>query len=330
MRCLVNCLNFLCILFFAGALSAGGDIKVSGKFVSVLPTGSPPLQVSSQTQVNNLNAEFLGGLSIDEIRLSHIVTVGKDGTGDFDKIQDAIDSITTAHSNNKYLIVIGPGVYQEKVVMTDNVYLRGSGTNLTVITSTGGNTIDNTAATLTLGASGLEGFPVVSDLQVESNTQDTGNAVSMAVFSDVPSTSKLDRVYVTARKSGLVSIGIYNSGTSLYVSDSEVQALYDGALATHAIWNVEGRLKLNRTFVYAFGGTLKNNAIHHVPPAVPSGTIRSYIRYSEIYGDITSETPATMITTVSWSAISFSSSLDGDVTCLGVTSADTFHPDTCP
>lgn len=50
------------------AQSGGGtsDLRVSGKFISDVPTGDPPLQVNSTTNVPNLNADKLDGFDVGD------------------------------------------------------------------------------------------------------------------------------------------------------------------------------------------------------------------------------------------------------------------------
>lgn len=58
-------------------------------------------------------------------------TVAKSG-GEFTSIQDAIDSITDAAADNKYLIHVYPGTYTENIVMKNYVSLCGIGGRRTV------------------------------------------------------------------------------------------------------------------------------------------------------------------------------------------------------
>lgn len=45
---------------------SGGDIHVSGRFISDEPTGNPPLEVQSTSQVPNLNADKLDGFDVGD------------------------------------------------------------------------------------------------------------------------------------------------------------------------------------------------------------------------------------------------------------------------
>ena len=140
-----------------------GDLVVDGSFVSTAATGTPPLVVSSTTKVGNLNADRLDGLDSTDLftaatdgsgsgldadlldgldaaafarSLGNVVLVAKTG-GDYASIQAALDSITTASSSNPFLVVVGPGVYSERVVMKPFVDVQGSGEGVTKITQSG-------------------------------------------------------------------------------------------------------------------------------------------------------------------------------------------------
>lgn len=49
-----------------GGGGAGGDLRVTGKFMSDEPTGEPPLEVVSTTNVSNLNADRLDGFDVGD------------------------------------------------------------------------------------------------------------------------------------------------------------------------------------------------------------------------------------------------------------------------
>ncbi len=53
----------------------------------------------------------------------------------FTTIQSAIDSITGATPQLQYQVSVGPGTYNENVVMKDYVYVIGSGQDVTIITA---------------------------------------------------------------------------------------------------------------------------------------------------------------------------------------------------
>ena len=68
---------------------------------------------------------------------SKVLTVSADGTGNFTTITDAINSAPNNNSNDKTIIHVKQGVYEENVVIPiykPNIFLRGDGTDATIIT----------------------------------------------------------------------------------------------------------------------------------------------------------------------------------------------------
>lgn len=57
------------------------------------------------------------------------------GGARFSTIQAAMDSITGASAQEQYQVAVGPGTYNENVVMKDYVYVIGSGQDVTIITA---------------------------------------------------------------------------------------------------------------------------------------------------------------------------------------------------
>lgn len=78
---------------------------------------------------------------------SNVVWVTKDGVG-FNTIQAAINAITDNSISNKYVILVGPGVYAENVILKPYISLFGVGDYAsTEITSASGYTVDTPSAT---------------------------------------------------------------------------------------------------------------------------------------------------------------------------------------
>ena len=133
-------LQILTALYLAAAPAAfAGDVVVDGSFVSTVPTGTAPLAVDSTTLVPNLNADLLDGLDSTRFMrdVGNVVLVGKTG-GDFSSIQAALSSITAASQADPYLVLVGPGTYQEQVTMKQWVDIQGSGQGVTTISWAGG------------------------------------------------------------------------------------------------------------------------------------------------------------------------------------------------
>ena len=74
---------------------------------------------------------------IDDVggQYSHVVVVAKSG-GHHTSIQAAIDSITDAAAESRYLVWVAPGTYTETVTMKPYVHLQGAGQGATIVAST--------------------------------------------------------------------------------------------------------------------------------------------------------------------------------------------------
>jgi hypothetical protein len=146
------------------------------------------------------------------------IVVAKSG-GDYDTIQAALDSITSASYSNRYLVWVAPGVYQERVTMKPYVDIAGAGRALTRIRY-GGSELDNTGTVV--GASWAE----LRDLTVE-NTGDVVEGFAVAIYNGNAS-PRIVRVTAQAQSDGSYrNCGVYNDqNSSPYMED--VIAIADG------------------------------------------------------------------------------------------------------
>jgi hypothetical protein len=92
-------------------LEVAGNVKSNGALISTVATGTPPLSVTSQTQVPNLNASFLGGMSAAAARTRGIVYLG--GCDTCSPLADADDQRTI------YLNVVGPMTIESVTCFSD-------------------------------------------------------------------------------------------------------------------------------------------------------------------------------------------------------------------
>lgn len=210
-------LRMLCASMALGAVGAlAGDITVQGKFVSTVPPGTPPLEVTSTTRVDNLNADLLDGLPAGAFAASvdNLIRVGKT-EGDFTSIQAAIDSIADAADDNWYVIIVGPGIFNESITLKSYVSLIGYGDFETVILNEGAG--DRTTVT---GAS----LSFISDMGITAKSTDGGTATGFLRSGGGLPLSRLTRVRIIAQStSGGVTRGIHVTGnTSVNLVDSTV------------------------------------------------------------------------------------------------------------
>jgi hypothetical protein len=137
---------------------------------------------------------------------ANVVVVAKSG-GDYTSLVDAMNSISPT-ANNHYLVLVMPGVYNERVEVKEYVYVRGAGMHATrIIAQVEDANINNaTAAVLVLPANSQ-----VSDLSVIN----TGAAQdSAAIYIDNGNNrTELSNVSALAiNTGGLRHVGVYLTG----------------------------------------------------------------------------------------------------------------------
>jgi hypothetical protein len=127
---------------------------------------SEQAQVAPWDGLTGVPAGFADGIDdVGGAAYEHVITVSTAG-GDYTSVTAALASITDNSSTNRYLVQVMPGVYTESdlVEVKEYVHLRGSGPNVTVITSSRtGGTPGNGSATVDLLDNGR-----LSDLTVRN------------------------------------------------------------------------------------------------------------------------------------------------------------------
>lgn len=98
-------------------------------------------------------------------KIKNIVTVGKSGAQFADPVK-ALDSITDANATNRYVLLVGPGVYDvnEQIQLKNYVSLIGSGEKSTIFSGKTNKTDTEKNAALIAGASEsmLKDFSVIN------------------------------------------------------------------------------------------------------------------------------------------------------------------------
>jgi hypothetical protein len=172
--------------------------------------------------------------------LQNVIRVSPSG-GDFTSVEDALASIVSPSYTNRFLVLVGPGIYYENglLLVPGYVHLRGAGPKHTLITS------DRNASSLSPDAAAVQlathGW--ISDLRIRN----AGGTSSYAVGVYMSSTTRsavLDNVVVEVDAFGGVGhYGLYLSDAEPTVSRSTVLA--NGASAANAaigVLNVSGPL----------------------------------------------------------------------------------------
>jgi hypothetical protein len=176
-----------------------------------------------------------------------VVVVAKGG-GDYASVQAAVDSIADADADHAYLVWIAPGVYSETVTMKPHVHFQGAGRELTVISST----IGNSPPFLTQATLVLTHHVSLRDLAVNNSGADYFQAALLA--GDGVTQTLVTGVTVRAQGSGTVNYAIYLDGSGIGVTLQDVAALAENGSNNSGLCN-GGALTLRGGSFTARGGT---------------------------------------------------------------------------
>ncbi len=100
---------------------------------------APAVGQTERLELHNDGVRFPDGSFLTSAAGSYSngLVVAKSG-GHYTSIQAALDGITDASQENPYLVWVGPGIYDEQVIMKPWVAIHGAGRDLTTIRSTAG------------------------------------------------------------------------------------------------------------------------------------------------------------------------------------------------
>jgi hypothetical protein len=173
---------------------------------------------------------------LDDVEFQNVVPVAKSG-GQFSNIQAAIDSISAAGENNRFLVWVAPGRYSEQVVMKAYVDLAGAGRSLTFIESSASNPDIYPPISATLK---LSDHSTVRDLTVLNSGAGYRNVAILAP--DGSAETRLSGVTAEAAGSaGEINYGIFLGGatSSVKLNDVDGQA-GDGLFANVGLEATQG------------------------------------------------------------------------------------------
>jgi hypothetical protein len=282
-------------------------------------------------------------------RISNVVVVAKSG-GQYQRIQDAIDSITNASLYNPYLVVVGPGVYNERVTLKASVHLQGAGKGVTIIssdvsydrffslatvalrdsTSVRDLTIWNFGTgeyNVALSASSADSVEV-SDVEVYASPVPVfnGSGQSNAGIAINESNVTLNRVTAIAQFGHEYNYGLYSLNSTVKINGGS----FTGRGGNWAMGIVQGGGSLSPHVLTAIGisatgegGIFHSYGLHAVfQPSVCN------ITQSVLRGDSFSVHRDNASVTVTHSALV--GTVSGTCTCVGVSEGTTFYTNTCP
>lgn len=193
----------------------------------------------------------LGAAEAGSIAMANLRTVGVSG-GQFATVAAALASISAPSASNPYLVLVGPGIYNEAgpLNVPGYVHVRGMGKGSTVIRAS------NTAAS-----------PVPN----------------AAVFS-LANQARLSNLRIEHTGSGAYGIGVYgNEGASrsTRIEDVEIVAAGSGT-ARYAVYLYDSEPHISRATLRASGATTVNAAVGSVNNT--GGFPQALIENSHLYG----------------------------------------------
>jgi hypothetical protein len=151
---------------------------------------------------------------------ANVVHVAQNGTPDgsngaFDNVQAAIDSITDAASNNRYVVKIGPGTFHGRVNAKSFVSLEGSGVHATRLQATGGSALPSQS-----GDSATINLEFVQRVQIRHLEVASTQGAATAAIRVVGGGSLIQISDVTAiGSSGTTNAAIYLGNSSPEIRD---------------------------------------------------------------------------------------------------------------
>lgn len=308
-------------LILVAPAARAGDVEVDGTFVSTVGTGTPPLAVSSTTKVDDLNADLLDSLDSSDLfttatdgsgsgldadlldgleasafarSLGNVVRVGETG-GDFTSIQSALDSITDASASNPYLVLVGPGVYSERVAMKPFVDVQGSGEGVTKITQSGSTdpdfgtvagaddaelrflTVENTGGSDgVIGVYNVDVSPRLVHVTVEVDGSDSLVYGAFNEATDgVPSAPEFEHVTVRVEGTNNVLGFLNQTEADSRMADVLVSVDGSGSGAKYGLFNVDAVPVLHGVEVDAASSEATASVFGVVNQDVPAGNLSS-------------------------------------------------------
>ncbi len=217
----------------------------------------------------------------------NVVIVAKSG-GDFTSIQAALDSITDAGTDNRYLVWVAPGTYNERVTMKPYVDIEGAGELVTKITYSGSTalntgtvigandaelrhlTVENTgAAAYAIAIYNASASPRLTQITLIVQ----GGTFNFGIYNYSSATPKLTNVIVTAT-GGNYTYGMYNSSSSPVLVNVEINAT--GATNNRGLYNDSGAPTLTNVTIEAGGGTDSRGVYNfNASPGIYSSVIKA-------------------------------------------------------
>jgi len=214
------------------ALTASTLLLLAIALLPAKPLGAQAIQADGVIESTAGGFKFPDG-SVQTMAAGHyerLLVVAKSG-GDFTSIQAAINSTTNTPAD-RYLVLVAPGIYNEKVVMKQGVDVQGAGVLVTTITAAG------------------------------SPLADTGTVVGA-------NDAELSHLTVTNTGGvGLNAIAIYNDMASPRITD--VSALGQGGDYAFGVYNTQSSPAMTKVFCAGYFASTRNYGVYNSSASSPA------------------------------------------------------------
>ncbi len=195
----------------------------------------------------------------DVLPLQNVITVAKKN-GDFTDPVEAMQSIVGPDVDNRYLIVIGPGVYTliDTLVMQEYVDISGSGRNATKLIGAISTVNPNQTSALVMGANNAG----IRSLSIENTG---GNANSIGFYNNGSSPVMSDMSITVSGGTG--NAGVSNYASSPTMSDMSITA--SGGVDSTGVYNSfsSSPTMFDMSIVVSDGGT--NQGVYNNSSSLP-------------------------------------------------------------
>jgi hypothetical protein len=182
--------------------SAGSGLELDGSEFALATSYQLP-QSCSNNEVPTWNgSSWLCGVAGGSSQVENVIVVAKSG-GDFSRIQDALDSVTDATADNRYLIWVAPGVYEESIALKPFVRVEGAGREQVIITASGGTVVSEATVT---GADDAE--------LLHATVESTGNNNYAVAIYNSDASPRLAHLTILSSDGDIMSHGIYTTGAA--------------------------------------------------------------------------------------------------------------------
>lgn len=207
---------------------------------------------------NNVVVVPLGGTE----KPGNVITVAHKN-GDFKTLAAAMDSIDDASDENRYLIVIGPGVYKNTPAITVKKYVavQGSGTEWTkLIGDVTGLSANEDSALIT-----LDDETRISNLTIQNEGSAASNSyrIGLATTSLSSGVRFIDSVEIVMLPGGFGAVhGVYIDGGFVYIEDVHARFAQTGdSVSSAVVFLAGGQAKINNLTTFSsFAPGLKDSA----------------------------------------------------------------------